>query len=265
VADNLGSGNISVFEIAHDGVLTLIPRSPFTPMSEPIGMKVSPNGQFLAVSEPLLHGVEMFSILRNGSLVSIGGFPSSGFSHDVDIDCSSRLLYATGFDNNETSIVDAYTISTNGSLTLLPTTPFITTSSGLSANILLSPDGSTLFVDNNSFNSSLNTNPQTISVFHVNPDGSLSPLPNSPITMNGNVAGAGGMTINRNMNLLYVADDGVFDVPHSAISIFQIGVDGSLTEVPGSPFLLRGPIGVRSLASYPELKKAELRKLCPVK
>lgn len=232
VASN-GSANVVVFSIAPSGALTPIAGSPFATLGNPSGIKISPDGKFLAVA---VSNVQMFSIAADGSLTSAGLFAAAGPVRGLDIDCASSHLYG-GEANASGTIVDGFNIASNGALTAMPGSPF-SPGAGTNSNVvLLSPDDKHLFVTNQ-FSS-------TVTTFTVAADGSLSLLPNSPAPMNGLVTSPAGMATNKDGTLLYVAD------VDPAISVFQVDGNGALTEVAGSPFFTGSLFGLHSLAAFP--------------
>src|SRR5579864_1080737 len=156
VATNTGSNNITVFSLASNGILSRIVGSPFPTLKSPDGIRISPDGKFLAVaetafppSEETTNQVENFSIAQNGTLTSLGAFAGGGTGSltDVDIDCSSSFLYG-GEANDTNTIVDAYSIASYGSLTAISGSPFLAGPGDNSNVVLLSPDDKTLFVSN---------------------------------------------------------------------------------------------------------------------
>jgi len=240
-ANNTGiAHSITVFSIAADGALTPIAGSPFPTQSRPVGMKVTPNGKFLAVAEPWaepeVQGMEMFSIAApDGALTSLGEFAPTGFPSGVDVDCSTSFLY--GGEASKSTTVDAYNIALDGSLTPLAGSPFMPGVGSNSNVVLLSPDDKTLFVSNQESN--------TITVFRVASSGSLSLLSGSPFSMNHPAYGPSGMATSQDGTLLYVASfSGV-------VSVFSVATDGNLTEVAGSPFYPGQSHSLISLTAYP--------------
>jgi 6-phosphogluconolactonase (cycloisomerase 2 family) len=223
MAANFGSRNTTVFSIASGGALTPIAGSPFPALSVPDGIKVSPDGKFLAMAEPDSNQVEMFSIAANGSLTSLGAFPGGGgnFLSGVDIDCAASLLY--GGQSSFGTIVDGYSIASNGTLMPVPGSPFIFgVGGGSSGVVLLSPDDKTLFVSNELGS--------TITVFSVASNGSLSLVAGSPFPMNPGAGVPVGMATSQDGSLLYVANFS------NSISVFSVASNGALAEVAGSPF-----------------------------
>jgi 6-phosphogluconolactonase (cycloisomerase 2 family) len=238
MAANSGANTVSVFSVAADGVLTL--TSQFPTANTPDAAKVSPDGRFLAVAEPYDNSVvEMFSIAADGSLTSVGTFAGSGISFtevaDVDINCANNLLYASEYNGTGT-IVDAYSIGSEGTLTAISGSPF-SAAGRFSAAVLLSPDAKTLFV----------SNPLgTLAVASVAADGGLSFLAGSPFAMF-NPSTPSGLATSSDGRFLYVANFKNF------VSVFNVAADGTPTEAAGSPFPTgaSGFGGLFSLAAFP--------------
>ena len=240
-ANNDGaSPNVTVFNIAADGSLTPIAGSPFPTQSRPDGIKVTPNGKFLAVAEPEAGGVEMFSIASGGALTSLGKFAEGGTGSlaGVDVDCSTSFLY--GGEASISTTVDAYNIAPDGTLTALAGSPFMPGVGASSYVVTLSPDDKTLFVSNQESS--------TITVFSVDSGGSLSLLAGSPFPMHHHVSLPTGMATSQDGTLLYVAGS---KGSVSALSVFSVATDGTLAEVAGSPFFPGQPPSLLSLTAYP--------------
>jgi 6-phosphogluconolactonase (cycloisomerase 2 family) len=261
MAANTGSSNVTVFSIARSGALTPIAHSPFAARSHPDGIKVTPNGKFLAVAEPGILGaptnqVEMFSIASNGALTSLGAFPGGGSGNlaGVDIDCDGRLLYGAEFSTDHT-IVDGYFISHEGTLTPVHGSPF-EPGVGVNSNVALLGYGlgrKTLFVTNQNSN--------TITAFSVAADGSLSLLAGSPFAMKSGAFVPSGMATSQDGRLLYVAN------PTNEVSVFKVSGWGALTEVAGSPFPTGQSGAPLSLTAFPPRQLLLLEALldgCPV-
>jgi 6-phosphogluconolactonase (cycloisomerase 2 family) len=225
---------IAVFSIGSNGALSPIASThALNPVS---GIRVSPDGKFLAVAEipGTSTGVEMFSIASNGSLTSLGA--THGHPQGLDMNCSSSVLYA-GEPTNSSTIVDAYDIGANGTLTPLAGSPF---EPGVGTNsnvVLLGANDKTLFVSNQFSN--------TITAFNVAANGSLSLTPGSPFPMKGPVFFPSGMATSEDGSFLYVANR------EPSVSVFRVGSNGALTEVAGSPFSTGRPAGLLSLAAFP--------------
>jgi 6-phosphogluconolactonase len=238
------SQNITTFGINADGSLSRI--GPLIPASsQPIGIKVTPDGSLLAVVLPNEgpHGsVAMFSIGSDGTLTAIqppqsvrpSGGPV-GLAVGIDITCDSRTVIlgesAPGF------VVDVFTLDpATGLLTTVDGSPFGPPGGTDSAAPLLSVDDSLLFVGN--------VTSGTVSVLNVGPF-SL----NGVFSVGGRSPQPFGLATDQAGAHLFVAVQPVEQL--GALSVFNIGSDGSLTLAPGSPVSTGQPPGMRSLTVFP--------------
>src|SRR5215469_665364 len=141
MAGNAGSQNITVFSIAANGVLAPVVGSPFPAGGPPDGMKISPNGLFLATGT--VGPVAVLSIGSKGALTPVSGSPfqGSGADNGIDIRCSGNQLFAGNFVSGtlDTTKVDVFSLALNGALTPIPGSPFHGDGIG-SAGVLLSPN-----------------------------------------------------------------------------------------------------------------------------
>jgi 6-phosphogluconolactonase len=152
IAANAQSSNITVFSIASNGALAPVLGSPF-PVgfpggSLPQGIKVSPDGKFLAVSLRSNGPVAMFNIGPGGELTPVPGspFPLGNPNNPsiIDINCASSFAFVAE-SNNHAAIVGVFSIGPNGALTQIEGSPFI--GPGVDSEVvLLSPNQQFLFV-----------------------------------------------------------------------------------------------------------------------
>ena len=218
------SRDATVFSIGADGSLTLVPGSPFALGIRAAGIKISPDGEFLFVGAPTPRPgtVGVYSISPAGTLLPVAGSPfpvgGSGFTTDVDIDCSGLFAFASEANLGDT-IVDVFSIGPGSSLTSIPGSPFVPGVGSNSNVLLLSPDDETLFVSNQ--------NSRTITAMSVAPDGSLSLVPGAPFATNP-VGFPALMATTADGGFLYAADS-------FSLSGYTVATDGSLSPVPGSP------------------------------
>lgn len=251
------SANIRVFAIAPDG--RLAPMGPLVPAEPDLGgMKVSPDGQWLAVALRGIrpHGaVAMFRIdSTTGRLSSVPGSPflvraaggPDGIAAGVDINCASDTVLV-GEATLGTTIVDVMRIDpTTGALAPISGSPFAPGVGAFSSNVvLLCTDDRTLYVSNfiDQFQRA------TVTSFSVADDESLSLVPGSPFSLGNGPRNPAGMATDQAGVFLYVADVFV-----SSISVLHINSGGALAEVPGSPFPT-GQAGFPiSLAAFPPKK-----------
>ena len=242
ITANAGSNNASVFSVASGCALSLIAGSPFPLMSTPDGIKVSPNGSFLAVAEGFQY--EMLSIASSGSLTSIGGFPITGgnFGAGVDINCPTSLLYGAEA-NFGMNIVDGYSISSTGTLTPVAGSPFENSLGSNSNVVLLGAKPGTKPLARNKFAFVSNQVSNTVSVFSAAKSGKLSAVGAFPIR---NTLFPAGMDTSPDGSFLYVSNF------QAAVNVFSVSGKGQLTEVGGSPFPTgTNTLGMLSLAGFP--------------
>jgi 6-phosphogluconolactonase (cycloisomerase 2 family) len=140
----------------------------------------------------------------------------------------NNFLYVNNSGDAQTHAVNGFSVASNGALTLIPGSPFLTggAASGISTisdTIVASTVGNFLYVPNG--------NSSSITVFSVNPEtGFLTPVPGSPFP-----TGQG----NDQISLTVTSDNRFLYAVHSMtarIVAFSIGANGALTPVPGSPF-----------------------------
>ena len=235
------NNSLATFSIAADGSLSQM--SSIVIGKAPAGMKVSPDGKYLAVGLPGFGNgaVAMFSIASNGALTMINGTPfadsGAGFLAGVDIDCASSHLFG-GEMINSNSTVDVFTIGSSGALSVIQGSPF-SSSAGTNSNVaVLNPADQFLFVSNQGSTS--------ITTFGVGSTGALT-LAHS-IVLTGGTNALAGMATDQSGSILYVASHSTMT---DLIYVFSIAADGSLAQVAGSPFDTKQAGGLLSLAAFP--------------
>jgi 6-phosphogluconolactonase (cycloisomerase 2 family) len=233
--------SIATFSIAADGSLSQLSSIAMT--AAPAGMKVSPDGKYLAAGLPGFSSgaVAMFSIASNGSLTMINGTPfgdsGAGFLAGVDIDCASSHLFG-GEMTSGNATVDVFDIASTGALSRIQGSPF-SPSVGTNSNVaVLSPNDQFLFVSNQGSTSIL--------TFGVGSTGALAL--GSSTFLSGGTNALAGMATDQSGSLLYVASH--TDLT-DLIYVFNIASDGSLTQAAGSPYDTRQAGGLLSLAAFP--------------
>ena len=138
---------------------------------------------------------------------------------------ASILLPATGraagtlyVSSSQSETVSAYSIATNGTLSVVPGSPF---NAAAPLGVAATPNGRYLYVADTGFAAG-------VSAFSIAADGALTPVTGSPFPAK---AGTWGLAISPDGKHLYAADSAAKDV-----SAYTIESDGSLSAVPGSPF-----------------------------
>jgi 6-phosphogluconolactonase (cycloisomerase 2 family) len=215
-AGNTVSSNLSVFKINSDCSLTLgqLYNTPGTPD----GMKVTPDGRYLL--EANLGNPDSWRInYASGTLTELGPFSAMGTSAGVDISCDGRTAYFG--DAGTGTEIEAYHIDEGGHLTEINN---YTNSNGQNSNnVLLSPDGKSLYVSE--------TASGQVEVLSTGPRGALTY--DSVTTLNlSQFQSVLGMAEFKNGKDVFVAETGP-----AAVGV--LGVNGTtLTEVPNSPFII---------------------------
>ncbi len=132
-------------------------------------------------------------------------------------------LLATANETSSTSSV--FSVATDGTLTPIAGSPF--PAGPTPDSIAFSPDGTLLATANQSGATS-----GSVSVFSVAADGTLTPVAGSPFTL-GDSEIPYGVTFSPNGALLATADTNSVG---GAVSMFSVASDGTLSQVPNSPF-----------------------------
>src|SRR6185503_15132053 len=202
------NGQIKTFSIGAGGVLTAVSTAANS-VAPNASMKISANGQFLAVSNGT--SVSVYTINGDGSLAAVAGSPfaetGTATLAGLDFSSTSGLLY--GAEASATgAFADAWTVGANGALSAVTGSPFSDTN--LNSNVvLLSPADGFLFASN--------SGSANVSSYTVGAGGVLT-----------NVVSAGSlhspvcMATDRSGTLLFVADDAF------GVGVFNIGGTGSL-------------------------------------
>lgn len=231
------SGSITIFSInSTTGALTMV-GTPVAAGGAVYGMKISPDGKFLAVALFQTSQIAVYAIQTDGTLQDVANSPftlSSGAATGVDINCAGNLLFAGGNSGN----IYAFSIASDGQLTAVAGSPFAT---GITSNqvVALSTDDSTLFSSNQGGN--------TVTAFSAGTDGSLT----VPGTSAGAGTGAfypGGLSVSEDGSFLYAADTAVTG-GFGGISTFTL--DGSSLVTFASLTSTGVTSQTHSVAAYP--------------
>jgi 6-phosphogluconolactonase (cycloisomerase 2 family) len=233
-----GGTQLLAYAVAPSGALSPLATYPLDSPAD--GMKVSPDGRFVAVANFYANRISMFGIGADGSLAPVPGSPfaadPAGAAAGVEINCSSDLLFLAEA-NGSTTLVDVFAIASDGSLSP-PLGTLYSLPPGVNSNVaVLSPDEAYLFVSNQFSD--------TITVAAAGAGGSLTAVPGSPFAAPGVPC---GMATDAAGTFLYAA------AAAGRVLGFGVGGDGTLAPVPGSPFPV--PYPIESLAVFPP-------KTCP--
>jgi 6-phosphogluconolactonase (cycloisomerase 2 family) len=209
---NNWSNDVSVFTIHSDGSLDAVPGSPFPTGDGTAATTLHPSGTVLYVSQWRERTVGVYEVTESGQLTpmqTVG--PLYALYSEVSPD--GDALYVTDMRSG----VRGYHISYDGMLAEMSESPFTYPVMNRPHGIELSSDGSMLFA--------LDLD-EGIAVFNVQDSGALSLVAGSPFPI-------GGFS-----HSFALTGDDRYIYAHSTDQIhgFEVLPDGSLLQVPDSPF-----------------------------
>jgi len=250
-----GTNNIAGFNIRSDGGLAAAPNSPYGPAPTALGVIPDPNGGHVWVWNHNNDTIGSWNVASDGSLNQISGspIPIPGGLHNPfagSVTPDGRNVFVPNENSNQiggisTDEVTAYDTGSDGSLgahqSIASGNPSPNGSNPFGSGI--TPDGQFYYV----------SNPEdgpngTLQGYSVSAGGFLTPLPGFPK----NVAPGNhplNIAISPDGQHLYVATR-----ISSSVNAYDIGSDGSLTSIPGSPFATDGMNG-KALAFTPDGKR----------
>lgn len=228
--DNGGDGTISGMRIdPATGALRPVPRSPFVAdgIAGNYALAVSPNNHFLFASSDATTLIHAYAISPdNGSLLEVEGSPfqASANLDGLKVTANGRFLIAGGESN---SAVGIFSISQTGTLTQVPGSPF--PASGTVSAVQGNCASNLVFAVSNSTN--------LVDAYSQAGNGTLTPAPGSPFSngATGNGPNSFDLVLSPDNHFLFTTDSFSSD-----ITSFAVAVDGSLSQVAGSPFYV-GP------------------------
>jgi 6-phosphogluconolactonase (cycloisomerase 2 family) len=235
--NNNGSPNvISAFHFNSAGTLTPVPGAPFPTggnggLCFDIGSTrtIHPSGGHLYATNSASGNVSGFNIANDGSLTSVPGspFPMSAGGNPIGVAASANgqfLFVGRGFFFPFTGAgIDVFQINADGSLTLVPGSPF-GVGGGAGFDVLFDARRKNVISD---------VNDNEVSVFTAAKTGALIPIPGSPFTTPS--TNNHKMALGSQGSCLFVAG-GASD----NVSAMQVARDGSLSNAPGSPVAATG-------------------------
>jgi len=146
---NPSSASVGAFSVSSTGTLTTLSGSPYSLTFIPTALAVSPNNSYLFVGGTT--GLYIYSIASNGALTLLSNAGASIPVASIAISPDGNYLFVlqsnviTGTNTSPTSYsvtVDEYSIASTGTLTLVATPAYTTTSGTFTPQqILVSPNG----------------------------------------------------------------------------------------------------------------------------
>ncbi|HZQ96465.1 MAG TPA: beta-propeller fold lactonase family protein [Candidatus Sulfotelmatobacter sp.] len=224
-AANSGQNNISLFTLSSTGGITEVTPRTNTGGTAPTVMVMDAAGTYLYVGNAVSFDISVFSIdSSTGALTPVpqASGPTAGIGMsplNMQLSPSGNILYVTG--QAITGVVQAFQVN-GGVLSQqpVPGSPFTTGNNPY--GLTIAPGGGFLYTANKLDNS--------ISEFTINADGSLTPLPGSPLGETG--TGPLALLIENSGKYLYVVNN---QSPGNLLA-YSIGGDGSLTLASNSQF-----------------------------
>jgi 6-phosphogluconolactonase len=224
-----GPGRVVGFQFSREGQLQPIKNATAFLTANVTGgasITISPDGQFLAVTERLANNIDVFSIQADGTLapIVVNASPAPGaFSANFAPD--GKLIVSetgpAGAVNG--SAISSYSIAAAG--TVAAVSQSVPTFGGANCWNAITPDGTKVYVSNaGSF---------TVSGFAIGKGGALTPIGSTVVGTN--PAGSTNLDITTSGDGKYVF---TLNSGTGTISIFAIQSDGTLNnigEIPGLP------------------------------
>ena len=193
--------------------------------------------------------MSVFAVGADGSLTQVPGSPfATAGSESLAFSPDGRLLVTSNNGTNPIGLggpgtVSVFAVGAGGALSQVSGSPF-TTGGPVPASVAFSPDGGLLVTGEVAVDDQgLSLDAGTVTVFAVGAGGALTQVPGSPFAMTGGEPSS--VAFSHNGGLLATADfDELPDVDPTpsanTVSVFGVGAGGTLTEVPGSPFMTTG-------------------------
>jgi 6-phosphogluconolactonase len=222
VLNSGGAGSVVGFQLDFGGHLTQIENSTRFLSANATGggsIAISPDGQFLAVTERLANNIDVFQIKSNGTLSPTVIDPSPGagaFSVTFAPD-GKAIVSETGLATaTNGSAVSSYSILSNGKLS--PVSQSVPTLGNANCWNVVTPDGTKVYVSN--------AGSSSISGFAIGPNGTLTPLPGTVVGSNPEGATNLDIAVSADGKFIYTLNSGA-----GTIGSFAIQQNGTLTNI----------------------------------
>jgi 6-phosphogluconolactonase len=229
VLDGAGQGTVVGFSVDEDGRLRAIKdASAFLSATSAGGSSISitPDGQFLVVTERLTNSIDTFRIFSDGTLGPIETIASpvpGVFSARFDPQ-GQLILSATGPANAaNASTISSFSVQSTGAL--IAVTEALPTFGNANCWNAVTPDGKYAYVSN--------AGSSTISAFSISKTGVLKPVGPTVVATQPEGTTNLDITVSGDGKYVYTLNSMV-----GSISVFAINADGTLTpqaEISGLP------------------------------
>jgi 6-phosphogluconolactonase (cycloisomerase 2 family) len=231
LSTNGTSNDVLVYSIGSNGALTQVPGSPFALGVVGQSLSVDPTGKFLyAISPAAQSTIVAYSIGVNGTLTAAKGSPFTIpglYTRQTTIDPTGKFLYAAGMGGSSGGGIAAYSIGSNGALTIVPGSPFAASTGVQGAfDVTIDPTGHDLFT--------LDVTNSRILAYTIGSNGALTPVAGSPFATQPQPA---SLALDPTGQFLYV---GNLSSNNNTVSVYSNSA-GTLTPISGSPFSIPVP------------------------
>jgi 6-phosphogluconolactonase len=216
---NSKDNTISGYRIASDGKLVPVPGSPFGEGNfedYTFSLVVHPSGEHLYVGN-----FAAYNIANDGALSFIPG--ARGYTGCISIAAEPRgkFVYAADYYGN---FIYSYRVGTKGDLFPTPESSFSTGynySSGQfePISVVVGPTSEFVYV--------ANYGTANVSIYRISPTGDLTLAPGSAVQAGGHPR---GVAVHPRGQFVYVVNQS------DAINIYEVGCEGGLSPLQGSPF-----------------------------
>ncbi len=236
VNDNTAPNNtVSEFDRHADGTLTTAPGSPFATGGLGTGAAIgsqgalqeTDNGRYLLAVDAGSNQISVMRIERDGSLrlVRSGPVRSDGTT-PVSIAIDGRLVYVANSGAGGANYT-GFVLARHGRLVPLPGSTFALPDNAQPGDVLFNGDGTKLV--------GTRVGTSQIDSFRVTWDGRLVAAPGSPFTAQG-LGPFGSEFRPTNPSQLFVSNAHNVGAGTGTVSAFDVGWDGTLSSIGGSPF-----------------------------
>ena len=234
IAADAGSNQVSVLRIRPDGSLKLVSHGVVASGGVlPVSVAVSGDLVYVANSGNGGSNYTGFRLRPNGRLDPIAGstfaLPDGSQPGDVLFNGTGTKLAGTEVG---TSLIDSFTVGSDGRLTAAPRSPFKAQGLGPFGSEFSPADPDQLFVSNAHNGTGLGT----VSAFTDSADGTLSPVAGSPFP--DQQTAPCWVEITHDGRFLFTVNTG-----SGTISRYQIATDGTLTLLGSTPVGMTGGVG----------------------
>jgi 6-phosphogluconolactonase len=210
-----GSSNVVGFRLEGDHLTQIDHSLAFlsTNTAGAASIAISPDGQFVAVTERLTNKIDLFKVLADGTLAPIVINPSVGPGAFSVLFTPSGDAIVSETGGASGSAVSSYAVLPDG--TLSPISSSIPTLGAANCWNAVTPDGRFVYVSN--------AGSSTIAGFSIASDGSLTALPGTVVGANPTGATNLDITVSADGKFLYTMNS-----RNGTIGIFAIQKDGTL-------------------------------------